>query len=213
MVNAAGRTQTAGRAQNQRADARRNRAAILDAAIRCLGRNPEASVGEIAREAGVGRVTLYGHFSARTELVDAAFAHAIDEGERALSAVDLQGDAEQALVRLIGTSWTLVDRFRSLLLAAQGVLPPGRIRSLHARPMERMHGLVTRGQRDGVFRTDLPASWLVGTIHSVMHGATEEINEGRIDPDEAPRFISATVIAALAATSVRPLPAPDGETQ
>lgn len=211
MAKATGRTQPASRAQNQRADARRNRAAILAAAIQCLGRNPEASVGEIAREAGVGRVTLYGHFATRTELVDAAFVEAIEEGERALSAVDLQGDAEQALVRLIGTSWTLVDRFRSLLLAAQGVLPPGRIRSLHERPMERMHGLVTRGQRDGVFRSDLPASWLVGTIHSVMHGATEESNEGRLDPDDAARFISATVVAALAAANARLQPTPDGE--
>lgn len=199
----------ADRPQAQRADARRNRAAILAAAIQCLGRNPEASVGEIARAAGVGRVTLYGHFATRADLVDAAFAQAIKEGETALAAVDLHGDAELAMVRLIETSWRLVERSRTLLMAAQSTLPPGRIRSLHARPMERMHGLVTRGQRDGVFRTDLPASWLVGTVHSVLHGAAEEINEGRLDPDDATRFITATVVAVLSATSPLPRPTPD----
>ena len=45
---------TAGPA-NRRADARRNRAAIVEAAVECLGRDPETSVGEIARCAGVGR--------------------------------------------------------------------------------------------------------------------------------------------------------------
>lgn len=199
----------ADRPQAQRADARRNRAAILAAAIQCLGRNPEASVGEIARAAGVGRVTLYGHFATRADLVDAAFAQAIEEGETALAAVDLHGDAELAMVRLIETSWRLVERSRTLLMAAQSTLPPGRIRSLHARPMERMHGLVTRGQQDGVFRADLPASWLVGTVHSVLHGAAEEINEGRLDPDDATRFITATVVAVLSATSALPRPTPD----
>ena len=46
----------------QRADARRNIAAILDAATDCLARDPEMSIADIAAAAGVGRITLYGHF-------------------------------------------------------------------------------------------------------------------------------------------------------
>lgn len=57
-------------ARPQRADARRNTASILDAAVLCLTRNPDASVAEIAKAASVGRVTLYGHFKTRAELVD-----------------------------------------------------------------------------------------------------------------------------------------------
>ena len=37
----------------RRADARRNMAAILEAAARCLAQDPEASLADIAREAGV----------------------------------------------------------------------------------------------------------------------------------------------------------------
>ncbi len=65
----------------KRADAQRNIAAILDAATECLSRNPAASTSEIAKAAGVGRVTLYGHFPSRPELVDAVFVHAIELGE------------------------------------------------------------------------------------------------------------------------------------
>lgn len=165
--------------------------------MKALSRNPEASVSEIAKAAGVGRVTLYGHFPNRDELVEAAFARAIDEGHGALDAVDLSGDARQALTRLIHSSWLLVNQSRSLLLAAQEVLPPSRIRDLHAGPAERVECLVKRGQDEGVFRSDLSTAWLVGVMHSVMHNAADEINAGRLDSDEAAAFITATVLAAF----------------
>ena len=183
--------------RTRRADAQRNIEAILDAALDRLARDPEASIGEIATAAGVGRVTLYGHFSSRAELVDAVFVRAIEGGEQALGAIDLDGDPRKALARLIESSWQLVDRFRSLLIAAQATLPPGRIRSLHAEPMERVHRLIERGQTEDVFRSDLPASWLVGTMHNVMHGAADEITAGRLDPADAARQITATLLAAF----------------
>jgi TetR/AcrR family transcriptional repressor of mexCD-oprJ operon len=189
-----------------RADAQRNVAAILEAALETLGRNPEASVSEIAKTAGVGRVTLYGHFPSRAELIDAAFARAIEDGHDALEGVDLAGDPREALGRLIESSWQLVDRSRSLLLAAQSVLPPGRIRALHAEPMERVERLVERGRAEKLFRTDLPTSWLVGILHSVMHSAADEINAGRLTPDKASTYITATILAAFTPPG-RPVPA------
>ncbi|WP_353507159.1 TetR family transcriptional regulator [Gordonia sp. ABSL11-1] len=50
----------------KRADALHNVEAILDAATRRLAVDPDASVNEIAEEAGVGRITLYGHFDLRS---------------------------------------------------------------------------------------------------------------------------------------------------
>ena len=49
----------------KRSDALRNIEAILEAATTCLARDPDASVNSIAQAAGVGRVTLYGHFESR----------------------------------------------------------------------------------------------------------------------------------------------------
>jgi TetR/AcrR family transcriptional repressor of mexCD-oprJ operon len=185
------------RPQARRADAQRSIEAILDAAVNAFSRNPDASVSEIAKLAGVGRVTVYGHFPNRADLVDAALARAIDKGHAALDEVDLTGDPRQALARLIESSWQLVNQSRSLLVAAQGVLPAGRIRDLHAGPAERVQRLVERGQHEGVFRTDLPTTWLVGVMHSVMHSAAEEITAGRLEPRSAAAFITATVLAAF----------------
>jgi TetR/AcrR family transcriptional repressor of mexCD-oprJ operon len=181
----------------KRADAQRNIDAIAAAAVDCLSRDPDASVNEIAKTAGVGRVTLYGHFPSRADLVDAAFARAIEDGDAILDAVDLDGDPREAMTRLIDASWRLVNQFRSLLIAAQHTLPPGRIRDLHAEPADRMRRLIERGQADGVFRTDLPDSWLISVIQNVMHGAADEITAGRLKPNDAAGFISSTVLAAL----------------
>jgi TetR/AcrR family transcriptional regulator, mexCD-oprJ operon repressor len=183
---------------SRRADARQNRESIIEAAVACLGRNPDTSVAEIAAEAGVGRVTLYGHFATRTELVDAAMTRSLEHGETALAGVDLSGDPAQTLCRLIESSWELINRSRALLLAAQKVLPPGRIRTLHAKPEARILDLITRGQESGTFRVDLPASWLVSTLHSVMHGAANEVNAGRLDHANAAGYIAATVAPAFA---------------
>lgn len=193
--------------RRQRADARRNIAAILDAALTCLARDPEASVGDIARAAGVGRVTLYGHFPNRADLVDAVFARTLAEADEALNAVDLTGDPRAALARLVGSSWQIVNRHRALLQAAQRTIGPDRIRDQHEIPHRRVEALIKRGRREGVFRTDLPITWLVATFHNVLHGAAEEITTGRLAERAADHAIVATLLAAFTAPG-QPVPYP-----
>ncbi|TDE01025.1 TetR/AcrR family transcriptional regulator [Jiangella asiatica] len=183
--------------QRRRADAERSIVRIVAAARSCLGRDPDATIDDIAKAAGVGRMTLYGHFPNRAELVEAALADAMRAGDETLSAVDLGGDAREALTRLLGSSWSLVAESAALLQAAQGVLPAGRLRTLHAAPAERMAQLVRRGQDDGVFRTDLPVTWLVSAVHYLLNGAAEEQRAGRLDPADAAGVVTATVRSVL----------------
>lgn len=57
----------------KRSDARRNRDAILAAALVALNESPDASLNAIARRAGVANATLYRHFPTREELVLATY--------------------------------------------------------------------------------------------------------------------------------------------
>jgi TetR/AcrR family transcriptional regulator, mexCD-oprJ operon repressor len=193
------------RQPRRRADAERNIAAILDAGLACFSRNADTSLADVARDAGVGRVTLYRHFPSREALVDAVLAHAISRADTALEAVAVDdGPAAEALARLIRSSWRIVDHHRSLLAAAQRDLPPARIRHLHDQAMARVERLIARGQREGEFRTDLPRPWLVATFYSVLHGAAEEVDAGRLDPANAPDILTATLLAAFTAQPRRP---------
>ena len=155
-------------------------------------------MGEIAQAAGVGRVTVYGHFPSREALIEATLTRLLDRGEAVLAGLDLTGDPRQALRILIESSWRLIADAGAVLEAAQAVLPPGRIRELHAKPAQRVEELIHRGQAEGVFRTDLPASWLVSVLHHVLKGAAADISSGHLDPADAPQLIVATVLAAYA---------------
>jgi AcrR family transcriptional regulator len=185
-------------ARPRRADAERSIARIVAAARTSLSRDPDATIDDIAKAAGVGRMTLYGHFRTRPELVEAALVDALRVGEETLSAIDLTGDARDALSRLLASSWSLVAESSALLIAAQGVLPPGRLRELHAAPAERVERLIRRGQKQGVFRTDLTLAWLVGSVHYILKGAAEENRAGRLKTAEVAHVITTTVQSILA---------------
>jgi TetR/AcrR family transcriptional regulator, mexCD-oprJ operon repressor len=184
----------------QRADARRNAEAILDTAIECLARQPEMTVAEIAAAAGVGRITLYGHYKTRADLVDAVLVATVGRANEALDATDTTGDPSQALTRLVASSWQIVHQFRNILLAAQRELPAERVRGVHDRILRRVQTLIERGQRSGDFRTDLPKQWLLTTAVSLMHAAAEDVVAGRIDAADAAGLISATLLAAFSPT-------------
>jgi len=66
----------------------------------------------------------------------------------------------------------------------QGQCDPGRRAGPDGRPV--------RGTRP-----DLPRQWLITTAFSLMHAAAEEAAAGRVTADDAPRLITATLLAAF----------------
>jgi AcrR family transcriptional regulator len=188
----------------RRADAERNIGRITAAARTALSKAPDTPTDDIAREAGVGRMTLYGHFRTRADLVEAALVDALRDGEQVLAAVDLSGDARDAMARLLDRSWALVAEVAGLVTAAQGVLPAGRLRDLHDNPARRVDDLIRRGREEGVFRTDLPTAWLVSAVQYLLHGAAEELRAGRLHPHEAAEAVTKSVLSLLTPPNVTP---------
>ncbi|RKS72185.1 TetR family transcriptional regulator [Actinomadura pelletieri DSM 43383] len=66
-------------APRQRADARRNKEVLLDAAAAAFARaGVDVPVREIAAEAGVGVGTIYRHFPTRADLIVAVYRHQVE---------------------------------------------------------------------------------------------------------------------------------------
>ena len=183
----------------KRADARRNIEAIIEAATNLLAVNPDASVQDIAKAAGVGRVTLYGHFESRTALISEVATRAISQTHEALRDIDLDGDPRDAMARLIDATWLLTHRFGGVVVAAGQALPPEELRRAHEEPAARARALLERGRAEGRFRTDLPVEWQITTIQAVLHAASGAVHRTEIEAADAPRLVSATILAALAA--------------
>jgi len=177
----------------RRADAQRNIDKILDAGLKLYSSRPGVSVAEVAEAAGVGRVTLYGHFPSRTELAKALMDRAFEETEAAWQGVDTTGAADEALERVLREQWHLMERNRNLRDNIIGDVSPQWLRARHDPILRRVEELITRGQSDGVFRTDLPLSWLVTALYSLVHAAADEISAGRLTAGQAPDVLVASL--------------------
>jgi TetR/AcrR family transcriptional regulator, mexCD-oprJ operon repressor len=177
---------------------RRGAAEILDAAGVCLQRDPGASVADVAAAAGVGRMTLYGHFRSRDELVARVFEQTMARADVVLDDVDLLGNAAEAHARLVGTAWQIVEQYGGILHAGQRALPAERVRAAHERVIKRLAELIERGRDEGVFRQDLPAQWLGTVALSLVHAAADEVRAGRLDGGDAGWHLVTTLLGALA---------------
>ena len=187
--------------RTKRADAVRNKDAIIDAALTRLSDNPGASMAEIARVAGVGRVTLYGHFSSRQELIEAALVRTIMRSEAELATVDLSGDPVEALQRLVDHSWRIVHDFHVLLGVAESALSNDQIRAHHGKPLARVQDLIERGQQEHRMRSDVTAEWLTACMMAILHEAAAQVRAGRMTDAEAAHAASSAVIAIVMPSS------------
>ncbi|MFD1813185.1 TetR/AcrR family transcriptional regulator [Rhodococcus gannanensis] len=178
----------------RRRQARANRSRIIEAAISEFARNPDASMDDVARAAGVVRRTVYGHFPSRDALIEGL----VDEASSALLAVldELptmpdRPDLTTAVMALL--SWPIGDRFRVLLTFARAEIGEDRIRDLLVPARAPSIALVERGQADGVFSTYLPASVLVAMTEAVTLALFEEANHGTI-ADDGDSFALASLV-------------------
>ena len=143
-----------------RADARRNRDRIVDAAKSWFATHgPEAPTEEIARSAGVAPGTLYRHFADREALITAVavnnFDHALAE---ARAAVTEESSAWDALVRILRQSTELRLSFRLLTAYphVHAVLKKEREADKSRRKMiALLDRVVRRAQAEGTLRTDV----------------------------------------------------------
>src|ERR1700710_77367 len=86
------------RPPRRRADAERSIASVLDAAVDALAGNPDASMAEIARRAGLARAPIYDPSPARDALVGAFTHRAIAAIAEVIDAAEPdRGDPAEAL--------------------------------------------------------------------------------------------------------------------
>src|SRR6476646_8264352 len=107
---------TEGARPRRRADAERSIARILDAAVDAVAADPDASMAEIARRAGVVRATIYVHFPTREALLEAVTHRAIAEVAEVIEAAEPhRGDPADALGRVVAASWRTLGRYHALV--------------------------------------------------------------------------------------------------
>jgi AcrR family transcriptional regulator len=189
-----GKSGSGAAAPMRRADARRNNAALLDAAAAAfVEHGVSAPVRDIAARAGVGVGTIYRHFPTRADLIVAVYRHQVEACAQAGPA--LLADRDQphdALARWIGmfvdflvTKHGLAEALRSDDAAFQ---------TLHAYFIERLvpvcGQLLAAAAAAGEIRPGLDAYELLRGVGNLCAGAGS-------DPRYNPRHLVELLIAGL----------------
>jgi AcrR family transcriptional regulator len=184
--------------KRRRADAERSIASILDAALEALASDPDASMAEIARRAGVVRATIYVHFPTRDSLLDAVMERAVtDVAEATRAAEPHRGEPVEALERVLRATWRELARFHALLAINTARLSAEELHRRHLPVLDQLEPLIERGQREGVFRGDLPVAWHLAVVRAIVHTASAAIQGGRIPESEAEAAMLSTAVAAV----------------
>jgi len=188
--------------RRRRADADRSVAAILDAALEALASDPDSSMSEIARRAGVVRATIYVHFPTRTALLDAVMEYAVTQVADAMRSAEPQrGDPVEALERVLRATWWQLAQFHGLLALNTARLSAEELHRRHLPMLDQLEPLIERGQKQGSFRSDVPVVWHLAVIRAIVHAASHEIQGGRLAEAQAEPTMISTALAAIGATA------------
>ncbi|TKT02844.1 TetR/AcrR family transcriptional regulator [Streptomyces lasalocidi] len=174
-----------------------NRRRILDVALAELLRDPDASMDQIARAAGVVRRTVYGHFPSREALISTL----VDDAVEALAAAHAAGregvaDPAEAVARSVLSVWEIADRYRLLVALAQRTVTMQGIRERLSPVRANSVRLLQQGLDEGVFASALPAPALAYVHEQILFALMEAVNDGLLSTHEAGRSAAVTVLTA-----------------
>lgn len=189
-----------------RKDAERNRVRVIEAAAAAFARDGlDASLEEIARQAGVGIATLYRRFPNRQALIEAVFVEPLNDD---IAAVEEALEHDDPWAGFAGYLQQLCERastdrgFNQITAACLRDTPA--VTAARTRRDILVGKLVARAQDAGVLRPDIVAEDLFLLVwgHSAVVAATRDIA-----PDAWRRYLSLT-LDGLRATTAHPLPQP-----
>jgi AcrR family transcriptional regulator len=157
-----------------RADARRNRARVLDAAEEVFAaKGVSAPTEEVARHAGVGVGTVFRHFPTKEALLEAVlvarFGRLAAEARNLVAADDAGAALFDFLHRVVGESDTK-NAFADALTAS-GIDPAAAVADAGAQLWAALGALLDRAQRAGAVRADVGTSELVALIVGASHAS------------------------------------------
>jgi AcrR family transcriptional regulator len=182
-----------------RADARRNRRTVLDAAVALLAQRPQATMQEVADACGLGRTTVYRHFPKRQDLIDALFQEVLREaGETVEEALRAPGTARELLCDIGSRIIAIGDRYAFL-----DAHPELRERALNDNGPagDPLATYLAAAQERGEIRQDLPVAWMLTSLRGLAIVAMVERQAGRMTIEEAGSYVGETVATAFLAES------------
>jgi AcrR family transcriptional regulator len=130
----------------QRKDRARNRKAILAAAEKLLAKDGQATLTEIALEAGVSPATVYRQFSDRSQLLSTLMERQLEQLETTVGSWTLDGGSFERLLRLMAKEQA---RYQGVIAEVRrGAVEPAQIEVLTWRTAELFSAALAEAKKE-----------------------------------------------------------------
>lgn len=164
----------------------RSREALIQTGLSVLIANREASLTEIAQQAGVGRATVYRQFETRESLIKAVAIDCVDRmGE---VTVRLHKQAAEGLdaFRLLFSYLTPFTQEMQFLMYLDYYFPNDEadLEKEYQRHQQEIMEMIINAQHNNYIRQDLPAAWIVNVIDGLFFASWMQ-QEAGASPEEA----------------------------
>lgn len=163
--------------------------ALMEAGLRLLNQNKEASLSDIASAAGVGRATLYRLFSNKDDLVKAVALHCLDMFLQATAPLENKARSVIHYIEmLLHTVMPMTDEFQFLMdleYFADGI---PEVEKVVNQLDQEMLELFDEGKREGSISKELPSTWLNSYLEGLFISGWLQQKEQGTNAEECARL-------------------------
>ena len=158
------------------------RRALLDSATILLAENPGASFIEIAEYAGIGRATLYRHFSSREDLLRALSLEAIQIIDQASEEIYKSAKSAREFIELtLKAMIPLGDRYYFLMHLPE--LNDEDVKKQMDRQDTELLELIQAAQKEGSLRPELPPAWAAAVFNNLVYTTWHLLQTSEIEQE------------------------------
>lgn len=172
------------------------RDAITEAAFEVFSEYPAASLGDVAKRAGVGRATLHRYFPGRPELMRALARIALSELQEAVEAAVAGAESYgeglrlsiHAIVPLANRQWFLANEAPEADPATAEAYAASRAELLQD---------IEQAKSEGVFDAHVPTGWVAEAYENLIYAAWYLVRSGEATPKQAADLAWRTLSSGL----------------
>ncbi len=162
----------------------KSQAMILAAGMVLLSKNSEATLSDIAREAGVGRTTLYRLYDTKEQLIKAIAIHCLEVFDAATEHVESEAkSALHAFHLMFRAIFPLSAEMEFLMKLGNLEEDDPELVAIYRKQKEEIAQLVESAKAEGSLSKDRPTPWIVNLVEGLFYMSWITLNENPMEHD------------------------------
>ncbi len=157
---------------------------ILDAAFAALNDNPQATLADIAKRAGIGRATLHRHVSGRDDLIRKMARTAMQELNDAVDAAVTDAPSYTEGLRLAMAAMIPLAT-RQWFLATDPIAHDPEFAEAMIEDRAYTTEAIEAARKEGTFDPAIPTPWIAETYDALTYAAWTMARDGEATPRQA----------------------------